>query len=144
MASLDRLSATYQDVLQNRLGIDIHRPSDDTLTFAQGALNMVIDLYPNDPEYLRLFVRQQLPPELDNETSHLICSRVTQQIKVAKITVEDAHVLGAVEMFVAGTSLVPQPEQLTAVLPRAIRVLETAMTRCAEIILLEVDLRRDA
>jgi hypothetical protein len=143
MASLDRLSATYQDALQNRLGIEVHRSSKDTLTFTQGALDMTVDLFPNDPEFLRLFVREQLPPELDLETCHQMCSRVTRQIKVAKITIEDAHVLGAVEMFVAGTSQLPQVEQLTAVLPRAIRVLEAAMTRCSEIISLEVALLRD-
>lgn len=143
MASLDRLAAIYQDVLQNRLGIDCRRCTPDTIAFTRGELAFIACLYSNDPEYLRLLFRGSMPEELDAEQRHSICARITRDVKTVKITTEGTDLVAAIEMFVAGQDLLPEANHLAAVLPRAIRTLEAALTRLGEVVRLEVALNQE-
>lgn len=123
------LSSLYLRVITERLGLPCRMTTVGDITVLHPAAMITIDLYPQDPEYLRVILPGILSTE-DSECSiqslTSACNRLTERRKAVKVTcASDGAVNAAVEMLVAAPDLLPTAKHLEAVLPRVIRLLLT-------------------
>jgi len=131
MAEIEQLVARYRDVITRDMGYAVRTVDESTLAFEVSGLNMLLFCEERDPEYLHL-VAMFPPPEQEIEAGELaqLCNQVTKEAKVAKVVLdEDGDLIVSAEMIVAGTDLMPTPEQVAAVLPRAISAVFNAVNK---------------
>jgi hypothetical protein len=129
MATKERIAKVYLDTIQGRLGLDAAFDGEAVrLTLPPGS-PAVIELYENDPEYLRVVtIVPSVGQELAKEQIQSLCATETLKLKGAKAVVDDDRdLILAVEMVVAGAGCLPDPGHLQDVLPRALGMLTHAL-----------------
>jgi hypothetical protein len=132
----------YQAVLTERLGLVAEVDDDGSiLATVCGARLVVENTAPDDPEYMSIGVAIPLPAGCGSAPIDLLATRCTASRKSVKVYRADDRVIVTVEMFVAGTCLLPTSEHLAAVLPRALGSLLAAIEEVVETIQLESSLQ---
>lgn len=127
MTTIARIAEVYTEVLANRMGNDVEVNGSTLQAELVEGLITIFRLYENDPEYLHISAIFDAPDgDISTDRVREICATATLDSKVGKAVIDkDGDLIFSVEMIVAGPDLLPSPEHLQAILPRAIQILLT-------------------
>ncbi len=129
MASVEKIAAVYEQALADRMGLPVSRRGDVLVVTVQDA-RLLIQLYENDPEYLRLFGFFEGPGTLERSQLERICATTAETIKCSKARVDDDGDLRlSVELIVAGPDCIPDVDHLVSILPRALSIFFATVQR---------------
>lgn len=123
------LSSKYVRVATKRLGLQCCMTDVGDIVVAHPAATLVIDLYPQSPEYLRMILPGILSPEASGHSLQTLteaCNRLTARRRLVKVTcTSDGTVNAMAEMLVSAPNLLPTTKHLQSILPTVIRFLLT-------------------
>ncbi|MGW5789180.1 hypothetical protein ACWEV3_01115 [Saccharopolyspora sp. NPDC003752] len=123
--TLQQLADRYRTVLHDRLGLETEA-TEHAMTFQREPFWFAIGLCEDDPEFLHLTLPRFFAAcDMDRAVLLELCNETTSTCKGAALLVSDDDVVSAsLDMLVAAPDCLPTIDHLTAVLPRAIMMVE--------------------